>query len=327
MSYDKQRHDPFCSENTCTHLALRVDYVFYYFESIIINATIKLFTQNVSLNVPFMTQEINIKFFIANKSNDKIIKFSGNPGYLVGHPVIVSYTKSNHTDNFFNNTLNAKKYLSYSENRNGVCLLFNNTNNFVLFGYNKRLKCRYFHEGDTLLRNATDCCKSIQNNISRLMGLNNSIMVSPLGNPSDLNDEHWIRLKIDEIDGLLYGKLNAQSTKLYCHNIITRIAIIFTHADVSEVVSNKKNKVISAKAEVTMQNISLSVDDLSTVVTFDIIFIDETKPRVYEYAGSPQLNIHLPKDFFFPFPSNECSVCQCSMCATLYICFVAILCK
>ncbi|KAI5641474.1 hypothetical protein NE865_06231 [Phthorimaea operculella] len=308
-NFNRSVHDPLCTENICTDLALKISYTFHFYQNKIMNATIKLFTHKVPLNMPFIEQEITVRFVIANESVNDIIEYSGNPGYLAGFPIIVSYAKANHTESFFNTSSKAKKYLFYLDNVHGICDRLNTTDNFVTFGTNKRTKCRFVAEQKTPFRNVTNICKNIQKKITLQLGFARNIAVSPLGNPYGLADKDWLQLPIDTPEELIYGELNAQKTKLYCYNLVKRYSLVFSYADVSDKPATTKLKMLSAKFHFTASNVTFNVEDISTVVTVDSVCIDETKPSVFEYAGGPQLNIHLPRDFFFPFPSNNsCSL-------------------
>ncbi|RVE49623.1 hypothetical protein evm_005755 [Chilo suppressalis] len=323
--YNKTVHEPSCNESYCVNIALQLEYIFYYYDSKITNVTIKLFVKNVANHIPFMTQVVNVRFIMANVSIDEIIRISGNPGYLYGLPVISSAAESNHTLQFFNNTYRQKRYLTQLDNIDGLCVSYNKTVNFVDFGINKRIKCRYIHsKTDWLKLNSTDACEDIENQIKQLSGLTEKIYVSALGNPADNKEKDWILItsNIQEKD-VTYGQFLANNSRLRCNNFIVRISYVFTFADVSEVVTKREYKIIAVNTEVATHNVTISAEDVSTVLTIDTNFVDGTKPKEYEYAGGPHLNIYLPKDFFFPFPSdanctNKLSVPLMTLCFTIY---------
>lgn len=300
-------HEPFCTDTVCTNIAHRVDYTFYYFESKITNATLKLFTQTISLKVPFIDQEVNVRFVLTNESVDKITSFSGNPGYIDGLPIIVSYNQNNYTNHFYN-TSKMQRYLSHPENKHGICSMSNIKDNYVLFGQNRKNKCRYFL-GRNNIRNETELCKNLQNKLLEILGLNKKVIVSPFGNPLNVKDEEWITMRVPELKHPSYGSFNKPNT-VQCYNLIIGISYVFAFADASEVDTKRENRILSAKLEITARNVTFSLEEMSTVISVDTMFIDETKSSAYEYAGGPQLNIHLPKDFFFPFPSNKACVLE-----------------
>lgn len=269
-------------------------------------------------------QEVSVKFYLANKSIDNVIELSGNPGYINGRPVIVSYVNSNHTVNFFNNTSESRRRMLFPENRNGLCVLSNTSINFVKFGMNKRTKCRYVYPHTLSKRNM---CNNIQKDINELLSLNN-ISISPLGNPHDIADDNWIKLLIVlNKQEPVYGDYNENNLKLYCYNLINRLSVTFMFANVNEKSYTGQNKILSAKYEVTTMNFSFNIEDISVVMTIDVNFVDLSKPSTIEYAGSPHINIHLPKDFFFPFPQNGC-LNMSNMCIVTIYCFIILfLCK
>ncbi|XP_059060670.1 tectonic-1 [Achroia grisella] len=308
VPYNKTLHEPLCSDSYCKNIAFQFDYIFYYYESKIINATIKLYIQEISTAIPFLQQKIDIRFVITNETIDKIIKVSGNPGYVSGLPILISLTESNHSYNFFNNTSTNKIYLSYPTNKNGKCIFSNVTNNLVTFQFNKRMKCRYQHAVNVTAYSDRETCKTLQDSIHELLGLQHNIVISPYGNSLNVKDDEWIPLQKNIPDkNIVYGDYDTQNSKLNCYNIITGISLILSYADISE---KDGAKLLTAKLDTNIRNISMNVEitDISTVLTVDTIFIDQTKPSAYEYAAGPQLNIHLPDDFFFPFPSNGSSI-------------------
>ncbi|KAM3964843.1 tectonic-1-like [Aphomia sociella] len=302
VPYNKSLHEPTCSESDCKNIAYNFDYIFYYYESKITKAIIKLYIQKISTVMPFLLQNIDIRFVIANETIDNIVQMSGNPGYTSGLPVIASFTESNHSYNFFHTS--NKKYLSYSLNQNGNCVLSNVTNNYVTFQSNKRMKCRYQYMGNNSSHNYTEICKNLQEKIKELLGLNYKIFISPYGNPLNTKDDEWVPMQKNMSDNeLVYGNYNDQNSKLHCYNMIMGASLIFTYADISE---KEGAQILTAQMDMNMGNITFNIDigDISIVLTTDIIFLDQTKPSIYEYAAGPQLNVRLPGDFFFPFPSS-----------------------
>lgn len=297
-NYTESLHEPTCTDTICTNLALKIDYIFYYYDLKIVNATIKFHLENKSMSLPFLSQEVQVKFVVGNESIDRILKLSGNPGYLDGLPIIVSYAETNHTDAFCNSTLQSRHLLVH-ENKEGFCTLLNSSENFVLFRRNRRIHCRYYHES-VKTSNATEQCKSIQNNINRLLELNKQIYVSPLGNPQQLKDEEWLSIEKSFYNGTLYGEVQDRSAKLLCFNLVSRYSMVFRFAEI-----NGNNRILSGSYATTARNATFNMADISSVITIDINFIDITRPSVIEYVtGHPSINLHLPNDFFYPFRSN-----------------------
>lgn len=290
----------------------------------IVNATIKLYLQNISHVLPLLMQEIRVQFYLANKPINDVIELSGNPGYVNGLPVIASYLKNNHTDNFFNNTSETRGRMLFPENRNGQCVLTNTSNNIVKFGINKRTKCRYVYTTFS----KTNTCNNIQNGIIRLLRLNNNVSISPFGNPHDISDDNWINLLVDEYKHEpTYGEYNENTLKLYCYNLINRLSVTLMYANVDEKSFTEQNKILSAKYEITAKNVSFNIEDISIVITVDINFVDLSKPSIIEYAGSPHINIHLPKDFFFPFPQNGSYKMSNTLIVKIYCFVILFICK
>ncbi|XP_045520145.1 tectonic-1-like isoform X1 [Pieris brassicae] len=280
-AYNKTGDEPHCTDIYCENIATTVQYNFYYYNSRITKAVLKLHVQKVSMRIPFITQTIQVKFYLSNDSIENVTKLSGNPGYNWGLPIIISSAESNHTLHFFNKT-NMKRILTYPDNRNGKCLSSNVRYKIVQFGHNKRSKCRY-HIQQIDLKNGTTACHLIQNQILNLLGLNSTLYISPYGNPERLSDERWLRLQI--VKTYIYGMF--KNNELTCHNIIARIGYVMAY---------ESEQLVYVNVEGTAQNITFDIEDISTVVTVDTSFIELRKSL--EFAGAPHLNINLPKNFF-----------------------------
>lgn len=272
------------------------------------------------MTVEFITQEISVDFVMGNQSIENIVRLSGNPGYIKGLPVIVSLSESNHTENFYNSTVGLKSHLLLPYNKDGECVVTNLTHNIVKFGYNQRLTCRAYFGQNFTLHNGTHGCMNIQMKINELYGVSpyKFIFISPLGNPQDFSDENWVNLQMFDKSNI-YGVYHRKDSELLCYNLITRIAFVIAFADTNDA-NTKENKILSARVHGTAKNITFSMEDLSAVITVDTIFIDVNKPIVHEYVGTPHLNFHLPKDFFFPLAYNKGNLIKQTL--VLYACIV-----
>ncbi|XP_063529914.1 tectonic-1-like [Cydia strobilella] len=300
--------------------------MFYYHNLKIVNATVKLYTQNVSMNVPLLIQDISVRFYLSNTSIEQAVQFSGNPSYIPNRPVIVSHVENNHTDNFFNSSSKHNHFV-LPVNENGKCTLSNTVKDELKFGSNKRTKCRLYLEHKFLSYNCTHACRMIHASIEEYLGLNYTSFVSSYGNPRGQEDAQWIPLQVQATEkDAIFGEFFDGKSTLVCHNIVTAVSLMFTYADLSATNDKIENKILTATVQMTERNITFQVEDFTTVLTVDVTFVDVTKPPVYEFAGSPDFNIHLPADFFFPFP-NKAFVDKCNSIQFMYICgvmFIAI---
>ncbi|XP_039764494.1 tectonic-1-like [Pararge aegeria] len=305
IKYNKELHEPRCSESHCNNIAVRIEYEFYCNVSLIKRVIVKFHVRTISMAQEFVLQEIAVNFYLGNYSIENIVKFSGNPGYIRGLPIIISLSESNHTAKFFNSSVARSNYLLMPYNRDGRCVVTNLTHNIVMFGHNKRLKCRAYFRQNFTTYNGTEICQKIQARIDELYGLRSNILIAPYGNPQDVADKNWVRLETFNKSNI-YGEYHPKDSKLLCYNLITRIAFIIAFADTND--ANKEvNKIISARVDSTTMNKTFSIDDLSTVITIDANFIDVSKPTFHEYIGI-HFDFKLPKDFFFPLASNKCQI-------------------
>ncbi|KPJ15118.1 Tectonic-1 [Papilio machaon] len=298
VPYNKSLHSPICTERLCINIALKIKYIFNIYDSKIVNAIIKLYAQKIT-TTQYVMQEIGVKFVIGNASSDRVVTLSGNPGYIVGLPIITSFTEANHSDNFYNSS-NENNYLSYAENKGGICVLTKLTKKILQFGINKRSKCRIILR-QTSTTNGTEACINIQKDINKMSGVNRGIKFSPYGNPVNLKDDDWLLLKLEH--RFIYGEFQSKRSKLQCLNMCTRFAFVFSYADLSEM--GTENKLLGVNVDVSPSNVTFECEEYTTVITVDINFINMKSATRRDLAPPPHLNLNLPRDFFFPFPSNR----------------------
>lgn len=251
--------------------------------------------------IPFFTQEINVDFIMGNISMDDILEFSGSPGYVFGRPIIISQEVGNHTENFFKGA-HSEIYLRRPDNKKGLCVLNNNTDNFILFGINKRNKCRFVYI--KTIENVTAVCKDIHESIKTILSLNKKIVVSPYGNPYEVKDNEWVEIK-KRNDDFEARDMDSKTSKLYCYNIPTKLSFVFAYEDLGNELGYK---ILQAEYEMKVKNKFFDPEDISSVITIDVSFVDLTTPDIEEYASGPYINIGLPKDFFYPFLSNNSNI-------------------
>lgn len=318
MPYNKSLHSPVCTESECKNIALKIEYIFNIYESTIVNVTIKLYAQQIAA-IQYVMQEVAVNFFIGNASTENVITFSGNPGYIIGLPLITSYTEANHTYNFFNSN-NQNNYISYAKNKGGFCVLTELIKKHIQFGINKRSKCRVTLRPPSTT-NGTEACINIQKDINKMAGVDRGMFISPYGNPTNLNDDDWLPVTFES--RYIYGEFKSKRSRLQCLNINTRFAFVFTYADLSDV--GTENRLLSVNMDGSATNVTFESEEYTTVITVDINFINMKSASRHHVAGPPHLNLNLPRDFFFPFPSNQCSISKCNMYVVMYS-FVAAVC-
>ncbi|XP_041988857.1 tectonic-1 isoform X1 [Aricia agestis] len=292
QNYNQQLHEPTCSEGYCSNIAYRIEYTLYCNETGILTSAIKLYVKDVSTTLQFIQQEIRVNFLMANDTS-RIIKLSGNPGYVQGLPVLASTLANNQTQQFYNNTQN-ENYILLPDNKNGMCVLNNILNNKLNFDENKRINCKFTVER-IKSNNATDICVKIQDRIKNFLRLNSDIFVSPFGKPQE-NVKWTILSQINRTN--VYGGYNPKDSLLLCYNIVTRFSFTIVYVDSGK----NENKIIEARIVGTPRNLTMSSkQNYFFVLSVDVKFIDASGPAMKVYAGAPLLSIHLPKNFFLPF--------------------------
>ncbi|KAJ8942075.1 hypothetical protein NQ318_004100 [Aromia moschata] len=171
--------------NDCKNLVTKLHYNFYHNGTKGYN---RVETLAVLANISYefgmqdfeVHQEYSINFWWINQTRNFSKMLSGNPGYLIGKPILTGNLVN--VGNKTNVVLKIERFsesyvrsfITLPDNVNGNCVLKNETYLSVDFGYNLLTKCRFnstiFNRKKYL--NGTEVCRNIQRAILKLWGGN-----------------------------------------------------------------------------------------------------------------------------------------------------------
>lgn len=291
--------------STCINIVKGLKYIISHNGSAGINNIDAYFHIGNASRAFYQYFEVQYRWIDMDKT--KIFARSGNPGYLIGKPIIVGLSRTNKSDEILFNKSDAFLTLPLT-GKNGECDRY-----IVAFGEDIKLKCfvKFFTKNFT----STSCAK-LQNmtmhllmkdsllNVSQRYGL----YVSKLGNFTSTDIMDWLRITFDRIpQNVVTARIIEK--QITCSGLITSI-----HLDILYSVLPKPKTLMNYKIlgiGVTFgeeQDVTWSkctVKDCTNILHVDILsyvnFHDVSKPSKYYFVGGPNLDITLPYDFFYPF--------------------------
>lgn len=308
-----------CSNGTCYNIVTDVKYL------IVHNGSMGINNIDVYFNIGNVSQNFYQQFIVtyewAELDKEKSFSLSGNPGYIIGKPLIIGTLKINKTNNIETKYINFNKTNSFLTlpiaTKTGEC---NEINRYALvFGENIKLKCSVSIRTNNF---STASCVELQNlimhfllkdtlfNITQINQYN--IYVAKLGNFSNNDTTNWTKILLDRIpQNIIVGWLI--NNRLYCSDLITSIHLNILYSALTKPETLKNYKIIGISIIFSAgSNISWSkctsekcIDVLKIDVVSYVTFHDISKPSKYYFVGGPNLDITLPYDFFYPFLNSS----------------------
>lgn len=308
-----------CSNGTCYNIVTGVKYL------IVHNGSMGINNIDVYFNIGNVSQNFYQQFIVtyewAELDKEKSFSLSGNPGYIIGKPLIIGTLKINKTNNIETKYINFNKTDSFLTlpiaTKTGEC---NKINRYALaFGENIKLKCSVSVHTNNF---STASCIELQNlimhfllkdtlfNVTQINQYN--IYVAKLGNFSNNDTTNWTKILLDRMpQNIIVGSFI--NNRLYCSDLITSIHLNILYSALTKPETLKNYKIIGISITFsTGSNISWSkctsekcIDVLKIDVVSYVTFHDISKPSKYYFVGGPNLDITLPYDFFYPFLNNS----------------------
>lgn len=237
-----------------------------------------------SNNVEFI-QEFSVKFLWNNEKKNYSQNLSGNPGYIIGKPILSgrlhNYGNKSHLMlKIQRNPLNFKgSYLTIPENTNGECVSNNDTYITIEFGYSLLLKCKFSLIIDvnqiipkevnvknitkpvknvvkgnmTNSPNGTNLCKHFQQTLFDLWNYDEKQKIGMFGNANENKIEEWITIlskdKRDILMNRTIGYLYSKNNMLICSNLIRKLKISIFYAKVDIQTLYNQNKILGVSYE------------------------------------------------------------------------------
>ncbi|XP_013880508.1 tectonic-1 isoform X2 [Austrofundulus limnaeus] len=267
----------------CANVVLKVVYVIRYSSAgELVNASVSLVLGSVLEAAVMLKQEFQVVFIQAGGEVE--VQFSGNPGYVVGLPVV----SGRRTTDGITRSIQLRDTLSLlhvsAEDQN--CLQGPHQRSPVLFGLDSVSGC-------TLrLEDITNCSLVSRQLLEALRGPDYPLDVASFGNSSLDSPLDWVQIKSS------ISPMDAQS----CNIPLSRhLEIEWTKYGA---LVNPQAQIVSIKEIIKTNSSSLvlmsggsSIVWISSSVTF-LPVSAEARPG---YRAMPSINAKLPFDFFFPF--------------------------
>ncbi|XP_017765462.1 PREDICTED: tectonic-3-like [Eufriesea mexicana] len=308
-----------CSNGTCYNIVTGVRYL------IVHNGSMGVNNVDVYLNIGNVSQHFYQQFEViyewAELDKEKSFSLSGNPGYIIGKPLIIGTLQINKTNNVETryitfNTTNSFLTLPIAQ-KNGEC---SEIDRYILvFGENIKLKCSVFVHTYNF---STTSCIELQNltmhflikdslfNITQTDQYN--IYIAKFGNFSNNDITDWVQILLDRMpQNVIIGW--SVNGRLYCSRLITSIHLNILYSSLTKPKKLNNYNIIAVgitfSAESNVSWTKCLSENCTDILKIDIVsyvtFHDISKPSKYYFVGGPNLDITLPYDFFYPFLSHS----------------------
>ncbi|XP_041846206.1 tectonic-1 [Melanotaenia boesemani] len=265
----------------CANVVLKVVYVIKYTSAgYVVNATVSLVLGFIRQAAVLLEQEFQLTF-IQENGGDMPVQYSGNPGYVVGMP-LVSGTR---TTNGISRSLDLRDTLSVLHSSpDQDCLQGPHRRSPVLFGLDSVSGC-------TLRLEDTNCSLVSQLVLDVLRGPDYPQYVASFGNSPLESPLDWIQIR----------SLVHPSDSPGCSIPLSR------HLEVEWTkygsLLNPQAQIVSIREVIQTNTSSLTVLSSSSIlpVSSSVAFIPASAAAVPGYRATPTIDAKLPFDFFFPF--------------------------
>lgn len=286
--------------NVCMSAVTSVSYVLNIDSSYstILSASVSFVLQDIGIADSLMTQEFSVSFQINNQSGSDR---AGNPGYVVGRPLLTAVRQNNLQEIIQNDILGIELSV-INPFGNGTCASSQSSNRIPLvFGENSRTGC-------TLT--ITGTCSELASNIREILdgptfdafNGSGSVFVGTFGN-SNINNLLDV-IPADWVPVLVGTYLTPGDSNSGCSNLAlsSKYEILYSN---SGSLSNAQAKIVGVRYSYDTSNVfSFTCLNNTCTQTVDIFnsvqFIDISSNPASIERNRPILNARLPADFFYP---------------------------
>lgn len=239
-----------------------------------------------------------VKYAVAGHRQNVKTELSGNPGYLLGKPLLngkfieIVYNTTNNKQkkdyviDYFHEKVrefNTRHIFTLPVNVRGHCKLTNSTYNTINFGVNLRTKCelKLGKLEVTKTTNLTLMCLNVQTKIFfSILGnkdkLNN--YVSVFGKPKNLTSE-WLKLVYHK-DTNYNITGSKKDNYLLCKNVVYYVSYYFLYLNLDFLHLSKQSRILRAGVKYGEQvNIKINLDDPRVTVGVEVLFTDVTNSK------------------------------------------------
>ncbi|XP_051917049.1 tectonic-1-like [Hippocampus zosterae] len=267
--------------NVCANVVLKVAYLVKYNKAgQVVNAAVHLLLGNFNVTPFTLEQEFSIKF-IQEENNNVPFHYSGNPGYIVGHPILSGQEIA---EDMVQNPGDTLSILPISANQN--CMNGPHQRSPVLFGVDSISGC-------TLrLEEVANCSLVSQIIIDVLRGQNHPQYVATFGNSELQNSLDWLPIK---------RSYNQRASQVCSIPLLLHLEIEWTKYGS---LWNPQTQIVSVEEVIQTNTTSLAgfirgSDALS--IRSSVSFKDISAAALPGYRATPTIDANLPINFFFPF--------------------------
>ncbi|KMQ88675.1 b9 domain-containing protein, partial [Lasius niger] len=298
----------FCMNSTCTNIVKGLKYIIAHNGSTGISNIDAYFDIGDTSHAFYQYFEVQYHWIDANKT--KAFARSGNPGYIMGKPIIFGISRVNKSDEISFNKTDGVLTLPLA-GKNGECDRINR--HIIAFGEDVKLRC----SARLLIKNFTALsCMKLQNLTMRLLMKDSllnasqrySAYVSKLGNVAKKDTSDWLRIVFDRIPQSVVTA-HIIGKRILCSGLLTSMHLDVLYSKLPEPKTLTNYKIlgigITFGKEEDISWSKCAPKNCTDILHIDIIshvnFYDVSKPSRYHFVGGPNLDITLPYDFFYPF--------------------------
>ncbi|XP_043924570.1 tectonic-1 [Protopterus annectens] len=270
------------SFNVCTNVVLEVVYVIFYNEmGHITNASVSFVLGAVDKSMIPVQQSFRISFVEENKTQ---IPLSGNPGYVVGLPLMAGFKPPGsgiiHSTNRYGQLTLLKSSASQD------CFSSSGGRMPVLFGYNMVSGCKL------RITNTTDCTVFSKIILDILRGQNFPEYVASFGNAKVQNVGDWVQITSTTVE-----KQDNNCQLPVSLDIVVKWTKYGSLMNPQAKIQNVTENIITVPFSRPTRSDEIKILEILTSVTF----IDVSAPAEPGYRAQPTIDAKLPYDFFYPF--------------------------
>lgn len=287
----------------CNNIMLHVEYELKYN----INKTVGISQVDVSFVLGSLSKDVKSfeQTFSYKFNEDKtvdpnatITRKSGNPGYIVGLPIIIGDLDVDSITLVESINISSQPLQVIQSTQNGICPSEESmTPRKVEFGIDYQAGCFLsFSQPNTLLD-----CQKLQQDIYSILVSKLPTHIASFGNSLSQQPRDWVKV------------LNVQSTSEpslsngYCSNIVTDVLFQFLHAKTGYFV-NPQSQIVGFEVQygkgkdLKPKCFSLFCESVNRVlITQAISFVDVSTTPVNKVKPKPKFRSKAPNDFFYPF--------------------------
>ncbi|XP_076822512.1 tectonic-3-like [Clavelina lepadiformis] len=254
-----------------------------------------------------LTQQFAINF-VSIQNTGTVLQLSGNPGYLIGRPLLTAVCDSAGVPQSFNSNPNVGVTL-VTPTATGLCSASEAlTRQAILFGQDQTTGCM------TAL--STSTCQQIQQEIfatldGQIFNQNGSVCIGSYGNTTDLTSTaDWTQVIKADSESLL---ISVTETNTGCQNMILSSVYEILFANAGNI-SDPQPKVVGARYSYGNPqflqfrciggNCDRGTNQQRVEISTSVTFIDISETPVSLETQRPTIEAKLPNDFFSPFKDS-----------------------